>query len=488
MNEDVTAAPVFDFSAFSPARQEARELIRAFCASPGFRSAVVEELELDEDFYRRPLRPEDLEILPFEQPVSETTVSQLPALATQRMLLSIHELGVSRLPPAGDKGRWAACAEFYSDRNQVLGARIRPFLENYAFDFLARDLPLARDVEPLVAAFGAVQSSEFEFWTGLSAQLRRDGYSREGVRLALIQRWSLLPAQRAVLGRAAASGHLELLAEGERPSLAAGTAEEVLQQLGKELGVANRAHSFWQFYLATSLARCNLLHALAARPNRAAELLGAAFVAEADWLAFRNVMETLARDDFGLAAASRRARGSTPVEAQQAELAARFTRAAALLGQRDRRLFSGFAHGVALAQRLAERARWDLGEQLSWLGVVELYTKLAQRISVRIEAECPNIDRDTFVEPREMCSTTHVHNDHRLVVIESGKMVFWGNLGMQLKMDVGDKVLIPAGRLHGSTVTSEECVYHQPIIPDEWVRPLMRDLRGGPDRDAQAPA
>ncbi len=73
-----------------------------------------------------------------------------------------------------------------------------------------------------------------------------------------------------------------------------------------------------------------------------------------------------------------------------------------------------------------------------------------------------------------MCSTTHVHNDHRLVTIETGVMHFWGNLGMRLEMNRGDMVLIPDGRLHGSTVLFAECTYHQPIIPDEWVRDVQR--------------
>jgi hypothetical protein len=62
------------------------------------------------------------------------------------------------------------------------------------------------------------------------------------------------------------------------------------------------------------------------------------------------------------------------------------------------------------------------------------YCEFARRISKRIDAECPDIDRETFVEPHEMCSTTHVHNDHRLVTIQEGDMLFWGNVGMQLKM------------------------------------------------------
>lgn len=75
-----------------------------------------------------------------------------------------------------------------------------------------------------------------------------------------------------------------------------------------------------------------------------------------------------------------------------------------------------------------------------------------------------------------MCSTTHVHNDHRLVVIESGQMVFWGNLGMKLRLQPGEMILVPQGRLHGSSVESDECTYHQPIIPDDWVRSLVGNV------------
>jgi hypothetical protein len=47
---------------------------------------------------------------------------------------------------------------------------------------------------------------------------------------------------------------------------------------------------------------------------------------------------------------------------------------------------------------------------------------------------------------------------------------------MQLSMHKGDMVLIPDGRLHGSTVVSNECTYHQPIIPNEWVEALVAEL------------
>jgi hypothetical protein len=53
-------------------------------------------------------------------------------------------------------------------------------------------------------------------------------------------------------------------------------------------------------------------------------------------------------------------------------------------------------------------ARRDLEEQLRWLARVDVYVDLARCIDERIRTQQPDIDRDTFVEPREMCSTTYV--------------------------------------------------------------------------------
>ncbi len=52
-------------------------------------------------------------------------------------------------------------------------------------------------------------------------------------------------------------------------------------------------------------------------------------------------------------------------------------------------------------------------------------------------------------------------------------MHFWGNVGMRLEMRNGDTLFVPEGRLHGSTVLSPECTYHQPIIPNAWIDELL---------------
>ncbi|MGB9376476.1 MAG: cupin domain-containing protein, partial [Mycobacteriales bacterium] len=67
----------------------------------------------------------------------------------------------------------------------------------------------------------------------------------------------------------------------------------------------------------------------------------------------------------------------------------------------------------------------------------------------------------------EECSTTHVHDDDRLLVIETGEMEFWNCFGVKHTYRPGDMTFIPKHRLHGSVVQSGECVYHQPVITRE---------------------
>jgi hypothetical protein len=467
-----TTSRLFDFTPFAGQSERYVDLIRQFAAGYPFRSAVVEELLLDDDFHRRPLRPEDFEFLKFAKPVRLHNVSRLPALASNRTLLSIYEQAVARLPRADDAQSWEQFAGFHRDESQALGAQIAPFLEAYAFEYLSADPQPALDAAAAVRGLENLMAAETAFWQETFARLMQRDYLEEGLRFVTVQRWALAPSKHRALARAAASGFFDMLPEAQRPALERDASDAaLLARVAAASGVTRRQHAYWQFYLPTSMAKCNVLYALGRRPDRAFGLVGAAFAAEAEALVFAGALERACAHLRPAGAASGTSASRT------AELSERFAGALGII-ERDygAAALAQAVQGAAAAQRLAERARWDLGEQLQWLSSIRDYVAFAHRISTRIDAECPDIDRETFVEPHEMCSTTHVHNDHRLVTIESGEMLFWGNVGMQLKMNPGDKVLIPDGRLHGSTVVSHECTYHQPIIPDAWVQGLVAEL------------
>ena len=463
-------APLFDFAQHKPHRDEVLPLIRQFASHDSFRSAVVEELELDEDFYRRPLRPEDLEFLKFQKAITAETVSRLPSLATNRLLLCINELSVARLPRS--ETEFERFEQFYADGNQVAAHRIRPYLENYAFSYLADDTFAQQGVGASLAALESLFEAQLAHWKMLFDMLMRNDYLESGLRFILVQQWSLGASGRMALERAVASGYFASVAPQDWPRLDTEVLDDAkMASVAEMIDVGRRPHSYWQFYLPTSLAKVNLLYALGSRPDRAFALLGAAYVAEVEWIAFCVALAT---------ACPHWLQSATPIADPARYLSAvkdKLSHAALVVEQKHGcAAVYRLGQGVGAKVKLAERARWDLGEQLRWLSAIPRYCQWARKISERIESECPNIDRETFVEPREMCSTTHVHNDHRLVVIEQGDMLFWGNLGMQLPLATGEMVLIPDGRLHGSTVVSEECTYHQPIIPDAWINELLASV------------
>jgi len=433
---------------------------------------------LDNDYHRRPLRPEDFEFLKFMKPVRDHNVSRLPSLASNRTLLSIYELDVVRLPRSSEATGWQHFAAFYNDGTKALGAQIAPFLEAYAFDYLCRDVDTTGGIDAASSRLARIIDDESAFWDETFARLMRNDYLEEGLRFIMVQRWALAQSKRRAIARAAASGFFDGVPESLRPTLDGDLpGDALLQRVAGVCGITREQHAYWQFYLPTSMAKCNLLYALGRRPDRAFGFVGAAFAAQAEWLAFGLALE---RACAHLQPAQRQ---PGEAAARKAELVVGF--AQTLRAVTDRfgdAAFEQCVEGAAAGEHLAERGRWDLGEQLRWLSAIRRYCEFARRISTRIDAECPDIDRETFVEPHDMCSTTHVHNDHRLVTIQEGEMLFWGNVGMQLKMNEGDMVLIPDGRLHGSTVVSGECTYHQPIIPDDWVQALVAEL------DARVPA
>ncbi len=468
-----TQRPLFDFETESRNYDQVRDLIREFAGHDAFRSAVVEELVLDEDFYRRPVRPEDLSFINFSKPTTTATVHRLPFLAAQRILLAINELKIARLPQSAEK--FPEYARFYETSNQVLGARIRPFLEAFSFSFLDRERVTDVTAEAIGRKIGAMIEADAARWSRLLANITKADYLEDGLRYVLIQNRSLAPSKRFALAGALSAGFFDFLPPDARPGFAFDPArDEVSNALAAACDVTKREHSYWQFYLSTSLADCNLLHSLANRPDRALQFLGAAFLTEALCLAFGCLIGQGAQR-LGVYVAENVA---IDVAGAIDDLNRRVTRAVAVVADR----YGTFGlqqvnQGLGVAAALSEVSWTNLSEQLRWLSSVERYQAIAQSIDARIQAERPDIDRETFVEPREMCSTTHVHDDHRLVVIESGDMVFWGNLGMTLRLKPGEMVLVPEGRLHGSSIESEECTYHQPIIPAEWIQPLINDTQ-----------
>jgi mannose-6-phosphate isomerase-like protein (cupin superfamily) len=467
---DGSHSRAFDFDRRIADCEESTELVRKFASAGPLRSAMVEELELNRDSYRRPARPEDLSFIDFSQPSTAGSATQLPFLASQRLLFAINEQRSVRLPSKREREGEREFVEYYADSSRELGRRIAPFLEDFAFSFIE-----PYDIRhSMTAATERLETVANRIARSYRATLRRVNehqYLQEGLRFLFLQEWSLLGSRRAAIRIADAAGFFDGLPAVRRPRLDEDL-DVALANIADKCGVVKAEHSYWQFYLSSSLARCNILHALAQRPLYSLRLIGASYVAMAAWLAFISEACEIAKR-LGLAV-DREPRSAGALLESFRDTVQAIDRRCGAWGIRE------ISVGVAMAETLIDCSLHDIDQQLKWLSSLDRYQRFAYMIDERIRREVPNIDRETFVEPREMCSTTHVHDDHRLVVIESGKMVFWGNLGMTLRLRPGEMVLVPKGRLHGSSIESDNCVYHQPIIPDAWIDAMLQQAENEP--------
>lgn len=456
----------------------AHALVRAFAANPAFRAAEWEELTTEDNPYRRPVRPADLGWLDYATPLPAADALTLSGLLGHRMLRNIYDADLHHLPPARNAAAERDAADFHSPDNRLRGALAQPVLENHLFGFLAGERRALPDATP-----GGLLATLRGYWEELRdapgdvfAVLRGTRDRREATTFALLQLSAYLPAARTAIARASL-GEYDLALPGARALLlddyrrwVAGAADWRALLAGG--GLTSTVGAYWQLYLNTSLARGNHLHQLSRAPGRHAELLGAFVHQRLHDAAVAGAWADAVEDGLGERPALFAPDG--PGAPPPVTPAALDDLAGALLVPLAEHggdaALDAFHAGFADAAHLARLHDRDLAAQLAWADAIDEHKAKAEAINAYLTDERIEVDLDTFVESCDETSTTHVHDEHRLVMIETGDMHFWNNVTHRISLRDGDRILIPKSRLHGSTVLSGSCTYHQPIIPDEMYR------------------
>jgi len=453
--------------------ERANGIVRAFAANAAFRAAEWEELTTEENPYRRPVRPDDLAWLDYSEPMPVHKALRLSALLGHRMLRNVYDADLLFLPPTANAAAAGSRETFYSPQNRVLSALAQPVLERHLFTFLDEvRTPLGRN-----EVAGVVDNARAHLDRRLAEPGRTETAvsdakgRREAATFLLIQLGAFLPAAHDAVGRSAV-GEYGLAHPGLRGLLLDAhrrwedDADDYRAMLASA-GLTTGAAAYWQLCLGSSLARGNHLHHLARNRENAFAFLGAWTHFEIDRTVTAPRLAAVVEEGLGVRPAYLDGVATLTGD----ELGERIT---ALLAPLVERFGTGvvgeFHRGFSDAAWLADLWDRDLGEQITWADRIEEYQDKAVRIDRRISDENITVDLDTFVETCDETSTTHVHNEHRLVMVESGRMHFWNNVTHKIELNEGDKLLIPLSRLHGSTVLSGSCTYHQPVIPEEMLR------------------
>jgi mannose-6-phosphate isomerase-like protein (cupin superfamily) len=413
---------------------ETAQAVRAYAANPLFRSATFDELVIDDNPYRRPVRPDDLEWLRFDRPIGRADSSQLSSLLGHRMLLNINDARLPLIPGMMSEQRRKEFELFYDAGNRARGERIRPFLEQHLFTYVR-----AAQAPP-----------------GLPEALRKVA----GERAAAAARLAELVSGASDRRRAATMVTLQIVGEALAPaSVALAGLRQQVSRLAAAFGLVEERHSYYQFYLPSTLALMNYLGTCAAEPRNTCVLAGAVTAYRIDLQAKLSRLGEVARELAEGYGEPRRPAAVT--EAAWRDTVEKITRRYGAKGSVE------FARGLNEFSELLAVHDDDLQAQLRLVEETKALQHKARKLYAGINEHQIPVELDTFVESWEECSTTHVHDDDRLVVVESGEMEFWACLGQQIKLGPGDMFFVPKHRLHGSVVLSGTCVYHQPVITPE---------------------
>jgi hypothetical protein len=401
------------------------------------------------------------------------------ALSANRILLNIYESDFLFLPPAGAPPCWRDFTRFYDPTCKVLGEIIRPVLEEHLFGFLESEVRYsgAWTVAALKDYLRAWHETCRAAPDGVGEAILGARDRVEAARFFLIQLAADYLTEASVMGRNVLGSYGPELSElfkvlideygnGVHEAKHSTLYEDTL----RSVGLSSAIHAYWQFYLPTSMLANNYFHSLSKDHRRFFRYLGGLYNTEVSLIYATRAQSRLLQAVFGEGAVDTRYfdehahidrfHGQMAFERLITPALERFG------GEIVPEILLGFEH-VRLLQEISDHA---LTAQIRFFDSVQTNQPAAARLYHRIQTGELKLELETFVEPLGERSTTHIHDDHRLLAIEAGEMDFWPRHGNPLHLVAGDVLFIPRHRLHGSVVTSTRCVYHQPIVPPALAR------------------
>ena len=430
--------------------------------------ADTEEWLAPDNPYRRTLRPHVFKHLDFSRPLRRDELLTYTSLTAHRTLLTIYEQDFLLLPRRDLEAKRADFAEFYAGRSTALGAVIRPWLERYLFDAIERE----------VSVTGSWTAASLEaYFQDFAASLRRP--SENKVTAAILGSSNREHAARTFLIQLAGDFLLEASAMGRNVLGHYGPIQSELftivideygygvhetkhstlfEQLLGAYGLDPQPHTYWQFYLTSSLALNNYYNWISRDHSKFFRYLGALFQAETAFIYSCAQFAEMLRAVFGPSAEVRYFLEHVHIDHHHSNMV--FDRivkpAVAVHGDW---IIPEIVRGFEEARLLGQIADQDFCDQVSWSDGGRKFKELHPAVYAKIQAGAITPARQTFVEPRGELSVTHVHDGDELCHIESGVMHFVNGYDRHTVLHAGEGTVIQRNRLHGAIIESEECVY-----------------------------
>ena len=458
-------------------QQGLSEKIKKYASAPLFFDASDDEVIILGNPYRRPTRTFDNDFINYTKPLTSLNQASNSALSTHRHLLNIYESDMLFLPETPNSEFWSDFSNYYSDENIENGEAIRSELEHKAFSFLEADVDVSGTwtADTVVDYFqkfleSQVSTRDMDADTNLVFESILDSHDpKRCAKHYLIQFASDFLSEASAMARLSPGAYGEIqsaifniLIDEYGASVHANKHSTLFENTMKSVGLDSSVHHYWQFYHPTSLSMTNYFHYVTKNKRFFFRYLGALFYTESSLVNTTKKQSQMLKRVFGKNVDTQYFDEHHHIDQHHGEMALRRVVIPALEQFGDvvaKEIIQGFLE----FQYLEQLSDMDMLDQFRFFNRLESTRLLAERYYENVTTGAIDVPLETFVESEGERSTTHTHPDDRLLVIESGTMNFWPLYGDPMDLGPGDILQIPKHRLHGSVVTSDECVYHQPI-------------------------
>jgi mannose-6-phosphate isomerase-like protein (cupin superfamily) len=430
---------------------------------------------MEDNPYRRPVRPQVLRHMDFEQVLGRADILTYSSLAANRLLLNIYESDLVLLPAHGLGAKENDFRLFYAPEIRVHAEMIRPTLERHVFGFLGAEIDVSGTwTKDALAAyfttlFDTVRSSDE---LPLVRALRGSSNPRHAALTLLIQLAGDFLSEasamtRNVLGKfdQAQSELFKIVIDELGYGVHRAKHSTMFERTMSSVGLEPEIHTYWQFYLTSSLLLNNYFHFLCKDHAQLFRYLGALFYVETMFRKIcRDIGDCLAQT-FGGQADIEYFREHAHIDKHHGEMVLNKV-LLPLIDRHGTGIIPDMVRGFEEAKLVGEIADEDFAAQVAWSDNEQAYKALHDRVYANVLAAGERPPVQQFVEPRGELSVTHVHDGDELCHIVSGVMRFVTGHERSVLLHAGEGTVIERRRLHGAIIESEECVYDIHSIGD----------------------
>ncbi|MEO1351844.1 MAG: iron-containing redox enzyme family protein [Cyanobacteria bacterium J06635_15] len=420
--------------------------------------------------WHRPLRSQDLAAMDLETPLSIDEITSNRGLLLHRMLLSIYEQSMLFLPQKGlSSDGLTKFRSFYHPELVALGREICSYLEWLLFSFLDAEIEITGNwtFGKMESYFLNVIHDQEQKPSELLARIHQTRDPKNAIQYLLMQQAPDFLSEASAMGRATIGNfgplqselikvYIDEIGYGIHGKKHSTLFEHCLQSVG----LSKEIHEYYFHYLPSSLVLTNYFHYICANKNCWFRYIGALYYTEASIPHFNKQISHSLRQIFGKGTIN------TGYFDEHTHIDKHHRRmvlddivkpSVELYGPV---IIPDMIAGFEAFRCLQEYADLDYMQQLDFMEGLSPLRETDLMTEINYETIGPVIQ---FSEPKGELSYSHIHEMDELFTIVRGQMYFFAGPS-SLELNPGDSVIIPAGRLHGSLVKSDDCVYAvQPI-------------------------